>query len=138
MSDRPYKSFGLADLFQEQEEAEVAVKMCKATLAAIEVELCHRFGKDAIAHLHGGPGTWTQKSNGIQVKGTVAKDVTWDSDALLSLAFAMDKQTALRTFNIKATIPEKTYASVTGKIRASAEAARTENVKPIKFTLEKI
>lgn len=137
MTDRPYENFSLADLYQEQEDAKTAIDLCRATQADIEAELQARYGPSVLRILAGAAGTSSSAEGPYRVKGVAAKDITWDSDALLAMAFGMNKEAALRTFNIKVTMPEKTYAAVTGQIRADAEKARTEDVKPIKFTLEK-
>lgn len=137
--DRPYKDWLLADMHREQEEQIAVAKMAKLALTDIQDELRARYGSFAASDFMTEAGTkkYCPTNAPFNVKAEAKKEVTWDSDRLLTLALSMPREQAANVFDFDVSIKERTYAKLTGATRAAAEAARTVEIKPAKFTIEK-
>lgn len=110
-------------------------------LDLINAEIQNRFQADALKVFDDADKTHGQVNfvaQGVELAGTVRKNVTWDTKLLRSAA---DKLTGVQfdgLFTMKLTIPETKYNAIMDEeLRAAVDAARTVRFSEMKVTVPK-
>jgi hypothetical protein len=129
MQNTPLSELALSELIRQRDEVLGSrIAELEAQQDEINAEIRRRYEAQirAIFEREGKQsGTVTlQSEEGIPIKGEVGKRVKWDSDKLMALARDMEWDAVQRTFDIKFSIPEKTYKALDPEFRAKVDAAR--------------
>jgi hypothetical protein len=126
------------DLAREIQEARAALANEKTLLAMMEGEMSRRqetLAADVLRAAGKEVGTLSFALEGMKFKAEVAKKVEWDSEKLKGIAATLPWAAVNRLFDIKFSVPERTYAAVHDpELLAKLDEARTTKIGDLKVS----
>lgn len=131
----------LESLFHTRDTFEAAIAEAKYRVAAINDEINDRLSAKATERLSGGDGTTRIRlTDDVNIVAVRRKKVSWNTDALVSGLIRRGYDPA-EFCDIKATVPERIYTSVSkdpeaGHIFEVLDQARTVALTPFTYKLE--
>lgn len=133
----------LRELVENKDRLRAEVADIQAIIKEIDGEVSRRYEarvQEALAASGKETGQVTFRSDtGEKLQGEVKKTVKWDSSKLQAVAASLPWEMVQRVFDVKFSVPEKTYSALTDEsLRKRIEEARTVEHKPqpIKVSLE--
>lgn len=132
------KLLTLPQLREEIQNAEARAFAAKSDLDFLLNELNSRLSHEAAtlfqnAGKQAGDITFIT-NDGVKLKASVSKTVSWDNDKLQVIASSMDWAAAQRIFDISFKVPEATFKAIPDvELVAKLEAARTVKYGELKI-----
>jgi hypothetical protein len=113
-----------------------AIADCQAELKQIESEILRRYRgslEKVLQERHQQHGEAIIEVDDVKLKLGITKTVSWDSDKLKEIAADLESELQATLFNVKITIPERTWDEVSstpaGKLLAAARTVKYSEPK---------
>ena len=123
-----YSAYSLPQLQTEISLTQMRIDELQKNLVSVSVEIGRRFSDYLLAEMEAksARSTTIEAPDGFKIKGSIGKTVSWNSDALQTLAAEMDWEKAQHYFKIKFSVAEAMFKSVEpGDFKDKLTDART-------------